>query len=97
MSSGPPPGSPLEEALKAVTQRAENYGDQADNFEHIASLWRALFGWDVEPEDVALAMMLLKISRLKRTPGHTDSVVDIAGYAHCYWLTACRADRLGLA
>lgn len=78
---------PLELAQEAVHgERPENYGHPAENFGHIAALWRALFGWDVSAEDVALAMVLLKLSRLKRTPGHEDSATDVAGYIEAYWM-----------
>lgn len=87
----PPEGSPLDLAQQALTGRAENYGHPADNFEHIASLWRALFGWDVRAEDIPLAMILLKVSRLQRTPGHEDSAVDVAGYAQAYWMACERS------
>jgi len=82
---------PLIRAADAVYgERPENYGHPAENFEHIASLWRALFGWDVVAEDVALAMVLLKLSRLKRTPGHEDSATDVAGYIEAYWMIRAR-------
>ena len=84
-------GGPLDRAREAVHGgRQENYGHPADNFEHIASLWRALFGWEVNAEDVALAMVLLKLSRLYRTPGHEDSSTDIAGYIEAYEMTLNR-------
>ena len=35
----------------------------------------------IEPEDVAIMMALLKISRLAATPDHLDGWIDIAGYA----------------
>jgi hypothetical protein len=38
----------------------------------------------VSAEQVALCMMLVKISRLCQTPDHLDSVVDIAGYSRTY-------------
>jgi hypothetical protein len=31
--------------------------------------------------DVAYMMVLLKMARLMQTPGHRDSLVDMAGYA----------------
>lgn len=76
--------SPLDAARSAVTERQENYGKPRENFQHIATLWKSAFGWDVTPEQVAVAMMLMKVSRLLRTPGHEDSAVDIAGYIEAY-------------
>lgn len=76
--------SPLDAAREAVGERQENYGKPRQNFQHIADLWKAAFGWDVTPEDVAIAMILMKVSRLYRTPSHADSAVDIAGYIEAY-------------
>ena len=38
---------------------------------------------DIEPEDVAIMMGMLKIARLASNPQHMDSWVDLAGYAAC--------------
>jgi hypothetical protein len=78
--------SVLSDAADLVSgARQDLYGHPAEDFARTAALWRALFGWDVKPEDVALAMACVKLSRLRATPGHEDSVVDLAGYAQCYW------------
>lgn len=79
-----PSAEVLERAARAVYEREENYGDPLKHFDHIAGLWRSFFGWDVTGEQVALAMVLLKLSRLYRTPGHEDSAVDVAGYIEAY-------------
>lgn len=68
-------------------QRAKDYGDKTENHERIANLWNV---WlterygntqTIEAYDVAIMMILMKISRLMHTQGHSDSHVDIAGYA----------------
>lgn len=79
-------GAPSTQVREAIGQRQENYGHPRDNFGHIAALWHAMFGWEVDAHDVALAMVLMKCSRLHRTPGHFDSLVDIEGYADAYWM-----------
>ena len=72
----------LDEAKRTVTvHRASEYGDVKVNFEKIAALWSAAFGWDVHPYQVALAMDLVKTARLTANPKHRDSWVDKAGYA----------------
>jgi hypothetical protein len=77
--------SPILEAYGLVHgSRQAKYGHPADDFARTAALWRALFGWNVTPENVALAMMCVKLSRLQATPDHRDSVVDLAGYAETY-------------
>jgi hypothetical protein len=69
-------------------QRAKDYGDKTENHQRIADLWNY---WimnrpghrlaQITAYDVAMMMVLMKISRLMHTPGHSDSHVDIAGYA----------------
>ncbi len=72
----------LEEAESLVSMdRREVYGDAKDNFDMIAALWEAAFGWSVDAGRVALAMDLVKTSRLAVSPNHWDSWVDKAGYS----------------
>lgn len=61
--------------------RAHDYGDATESFTRLAKLWSATLGQDVTPEQVALCLVQLKVSRLVNTPGHRDSWVDICGYA----------------
>jgi hypothetical protein len=70
--------------------RGAAYGHPADDFGRTAALWRALFGWDATAKDVALAMACVKLSRLRATPDHRDSVVDLAGYAETYQMVIDR-------
>jgi hypothetical protein len=60
--------------------RAEEYGDARENFDRIATMWRAYTGYDITKEDVGPMMVLLKVARLA-TGQKDDSFVDIAGYA----------------
>lgn len=72
----------LEDAERLVLEdRREVYGDAKDNFDMIAALWEAAFGWSVDAGRVALAMDLVKTSRLAVSPNHWDSWVDKAGYS----------------
>lgn len=74
-----------DEAIKIVAgPRQEAYGDKLRNFSDIAALWEPILGTTVTPEQVALCMMQVKISRLLKTTNHHDSLVDICGYALCY-------------
>lgn len=61
--------------------REETYGDPSQNLQVIASYWTAHLGRIVTVDDVCTLMMLLKLARLKKTPEHKDSQVDICGYA----------------
>ena len=77
----------LEEAQRLVnTDRHKDYGDPSEDFSRIATIWSTLLSErlseDLTPEDVAIMMIALKLSRAvfnyKR-----DNWIDIAGYAHC--------------
>ena len=75
----------LSTAEKLINgDRADTYGHPKENFGRIAALWNAQLGKKLsEPltaEDVAYALVQLKMSRLANTPGHEDSLVDVAGY-----------------
>lgn len=74
----------LQEALKCVTKDRQNtYGTPESNFACIANLWSAYLGVPVTANQVAVMMILLKISRTKTSPSYEDNYVDIAGYAAC--------------
>lgn len=87
----PSPANILEEAARLVYgDRHKAYGPPSRNFQIIANLWAAYLnaaptvhsGYIVlRPEDVAVLNILQKIARLVSTPGHRDSLIDIAGYA----------------
>lgn len=75
----------LDEAEKNVNgQRTQDYGTPEDSFKTIASLWNAYLNLSsISAIDVAIMMNLLKVARVKATPSHRDSWVDMAGYAAC--------------
>lgn len=87
------PETILDEAARAVHgPRQETYGHPRDNFARTAEMWSAFLRqrmarletpqeFEFTPEDVAMFMVLLKVARLANTPGHRDTLVDIAGYA----------------
>ena len=60
--------------------RADAYGPPSVNFGRIATLWNPIFGQDVTPVQVALALSQLKVARLIQSPDHEDSWIDAAGY-----------------
>lgn len=70
-------------------QRQQDYGDKLQNFSQIAMLWQGTLamklapGQKITPEDVALCMIQVKVARLAKSPDHTDSQIDIAGYIGC--------------
>lgn len=71
----------LQHALTIVEERGQNYGDAATLFNQIARRWSLTLGEEISPEQVVLCMLDLKLARLSNDPTHTDSMVDVAGYA----------------
>lgn len=73
----------LSEAKKCICgDREEDYGSPEDNFNRIAALWSAYFDKEFTAKDVAMAMSLMKIARIKAGTKY-DSYIDLAGYAAC--------------
>lgn len=74
----------LEEAKNIVCgEREKEYGETIRNFTHISNMWTAYLRHPITAIDVANMMILLKVARLKSSPSHKDSWVDVAGYAAC--------------
>ena len=80
----------LDEARETCEKRGQDYGHPIVDFTKIARTWDVLFagqepGACITPEQVALAMILLKVARITQNEDyyHRDSVLDIIGYAHC--------------
>lgn len=72
----------LKEAAELIAvARDEVYGDPLANHQRIADLWSAILDINIEPEEVVLCMIAVKMSRLCSARDHNDSWVDIAGYA----------------
>lgn len=75
----------LEEAAEIISgARQDDYGTPEESFSKIASMWNTyLIGNNIQhitEQDVAIMMILLKVSRVNN--GATDdTLVDIAGYA----------------
>ena len=70
----------LDEAKRIVHgERGENYGHPFEDFSRTARIWSAVLGIEVTPEQVALCMIGLKISREVNRPLR-DNIVDGAGY-----------------
>jgi len=74
--------------MDILDERGRDYGDPVLNHARIAALWSAFLGTELTAHDVSICMILTKISRLAASPGHTDSYVDIDGYARIAALCA---------
>lgn len=66
--------------MNIVNERAHDYGDPRPNHDRIAALWSAYLGTEVNAHDVAMCMILVKVSRAK-AGSKDDNYTDIAGYA----------------
>jgi hypothetical protein len=52
-------------------------------FEQIARRWSLTLGMKVNPAQVMLCLIDLKLARLTHDPNHLDSRIDMAGYTAC--------------
>jgi len=82
------PGQQILERAAALISgdRQDDYGDALENHERIARLWNARLhdklkdGEKIEAWDVSACMRMVKEARLIQSPGHEDTLTDIAGY-----------------
>lgn len=72
--------SVCEDAKRVVEAREPLYGDPTPGYRRVAALWSAVLGVTVSPRQVALCMILMKVSR-ESGKHQWDNLVDIAGYA----------------
>ena len=92
-AAGLEPENILEEAKRLVHgPRQAHYGHPLDDFGRTAKIWEAILGCHVEPEQVALCMIGVKLSRETNKPKR-DNVVDLAGYAATLELIANERQR----
>tara|TARA_R100000426_G_C4811710_1_gene106734 strand:- start:481 stop:759 length:279 start_codon:yes stop_codon:yes gene_type:complete len=72
----------LDDAKSKIQgERRDDYGDAWENHSHIASMWSVLLDTEITVAQVYQCMIAVKLSRLKHSPEHLDSWVDIVGYA----------------
>lgn len=63
-----------------VDERVRVYGDPVETFAQIASVWSGILGHDVNPTDVPLCLIGLKLVRTTQAPDYSDNSDDIEGY-----------------
>lgn len=74
------PLSVLQEAEALINgDREQDYGSVTTNFANIAKGWSVIFGCDVTPKQVGLAMTWLKMAR-ETNKAKRDNIVDACGY-----------------
>jgi hypothetical protein len=61
--------------------RGLQYGEPTANHLRIAQLWTAYLGRRIEPHEVAICMLLVKVSRISEQATHKDSYQDMVAYA----------------
>ena len=73
----------LETAHKLINgDRKDEYGDAKESFTDIATMWSIILNHNIEPKEVAMCMVALKVNRFANSKnGHKDSLIDICGYA----------------
>lgn len=72
----------LDEAIRLIsTDRRIDHGNPIDSFKLIAEYWSLYRGVTFTPEQVAMMMALLKISRSVTGKKKPDHYIDLAGYA----------------
>jgi hypothetical protein len=86
--SGPQEAKTQEDILmeaRRITNvaRQKAYGHPVDDFTRTGRMWAAILNMPhVSPQQVAMCMIAVKISREVNSPGR-DNRVDIAGYVNC--------------
>lgn len=75
----------LREAARIITgDRDVQYGGPEENLTRIAKIWSVIFEREVTAEEVAMAMVGVKLARFVSKSGfQPDTWIDIAGYAGC--------------
>jgi hypothetical protein len=68
------------EHIDILNERQADYGDAGHNHRRIAALWSAYLGTHISAHDVAMCMVLVKVSRAK-AGRRDDNYTDMAGYA----------------
>jgi len=78
-------GDILQEAHETLNgDRAEEYGDPAENFARAATIASELLGRVIRPADVAAVMVAVKLGRAARKPKR-DTLVDAAAYLSIWY------------
>ena len=70
----------FEEVIQILHSRGSQYGHPIGNHKRIAKLWSAYLNYPIQPNEVAILMCLLKISRQAEDPRVDDNYKDALGY-----------------
>jgi hypothetical protein len=68
------------DVVETLHSRGADYGHPIGNHKRIAELWSAYLGYPIQPNEVAICMCLVKISRQAEDPRVDDNYTDALGY-----------------
>jgi hypothetical protein len=71
----------LRHAEAIANARDIEYGSPNVSMLRISKLWSEYLGYPIDPHEVAICMLLLKISRISEQAEHKDSYYDLINYA----------------
>jgi hypothetical protein len=74
----------LDEVRITLSDRGNIYGNAGLNHRRISELWSGYLDTYISPEQAAMCMLLVKVSRLSQTSDHEDSLKDLLGYGLIY-------------
>lgn len=63
-----------------VDSRKAVYGDPIDTFTRMAQMWSAIIGHEIQPWEVPLMMVAVKMIRTTQAPDYSDNSDDVEGY-----------------
>ena len=70
----------LGKVAAILQERGEIYGSAKLNLADTAARMSRTLGMTVTPQLVCLLMIDVKLSRLRHSPSHLDSMMDLCGY-----------------
>ena len=73
----------LKQGIATFEERGTNYGDPHELFQKVATLFRVLTGKELDAHDVALLMILMKLSR-EQVASQPDNALDGTVYMAIY-------------
>lgn len=83
----------FDEGIKGLTERrGDVYGHPKDDFDRIIQMQKALGDCDDEFARHIMNMICVKMSRLVKTPDHSDSWLDIVGYVRTWFMIKEKKD-----